>query len=117
SIQVRTRSGRTAGEELLLGATAPLVRLTADIRSLGSGVLEWGSTRRDLLRENSDLKRRLDEASAELLRLRDAERDKTRLLELFGTHPAPPPGTRAGRLIALGEESSGLFRSALLDIG
>jgi len=117
SLQVRTQRGKTAGEEMLLSATAPLVRLTAEIRGLATGAAERLSTRAALVSENTDLKRRLAEANAEMLRLRNAERDRARLLELFGPHPAPPAGTRAAHIVSLGGETSGLFRTALLDEG
>ena len=47
--------------------------------------------------------------------MRDVERDRDRLLALFGAQASPPAGTLAARLVAV--ESAGPFRAALLDRG
>lgn len=114
SLQVRTRSGRPLGETWLLEAASPGIWLIAQVRTGASNVSDWFQTRTALVKEKRSLTRRVAELESELLRLRDADSDRTRLLELFGAHGTPPPGTHAARLIAL--ETSGL-RSALLDRG
>ena len=91
------------------------MRLVTGTRSGTEELKDWISTRRHLLAENRGLKARMTELDAELLRLRDADRDKTRLMELFNTLPHPPAQTRSARLIAL--ETAGPFRTALLDRG
>jgi rod shape-determining protein MreC len=115
SLQVRRPDGRTAGESWLLMAVSPFVDVVTWVRSGAGEVSEWAGTRRALLSENRALKDDVVRLEAELLRLRDAESDKTRLLELFGAYPSPPAGTHPARLIAV--ESSGPFRTALLDRG
>ena len=115
SLQVRRPDGRTAGESWLLAAVSPFVDIVTWVRSGAREISEWAGTRRALLSENRALKEDVQRLQGELLELRDAERDKTRLLELFGAYPSPPAGTRPARLIAV--ESSGPFRTALLDRG
>ncbi|MGZ5429728.1 MAG: rod shape-determining protein MreC, partial [Thermoanaerobaculia bacterium] len=75
----------------------------------------WAKSRRALRVENGALNAEVERLRGELFRLRDAEKDKGRLLELFGAQPSPPPGTFPARLIAV--ESSGPFHTALLDRG
>ena len=115
SLEVRRPNGQTVGETWLLDAGAPFVRLVTGTRSLASELKDWASSRRHLLADNRSLKQRVTELDAELLRLRDADRDKTRMMELFNTLPHPPALTRSARLIAL--ETAGPFRTALLDRG
>jgi rod shape-determining protein MreC len=115
SLEVRRPNGQTLGESWLLDAGAPFVRLATGARTRVSELKVWASSRRQLLAENRALKQQLTVIDAELLRLRDADRDKTRLMELFGTLPHPPALTRSARLIAL--ETAGPFRTALLDRG
>lgn len=115
SLQVRRPDGRTAGEGWLLVAVSPFVDAVASVRSAAGEVTEWGSTRRALLRENRQMKDESVRLKGEILRLRGAEEDKTRLLELFGKYPTPPVGTVPARLIAV--ESNATFRTALLDRG
>ena len=115
SLQVRRPGGRTVGESWLLTAVSPFVDLVTSVRSGVHGVGAWALSRRALRAENGALSSEVERLRAELLRLRDAEHDKGRLLELFGEHPSPPPGTVSARLIAV--DSSGPFHTALLDRG
>jgi rod shape-determining protein MreC len=115
SLQVRRPGGRTVGESWLLTAVSPFVDLVTSVRSGVHDVGAWALSRRALRAENRALSSEVDRLRAELLRLRDAEKDKGRLLELFGEHPSPPPGTVSARLIAV--DSSGPFHTALLDRG
>ena len=115
SLQVRRPGGRTVGEGWLLTAVSPFVDLVTSVRSGVHEVGTWAMSRRALRVENRALTAEVARLRGELLRLRDAEEDKGRLLELFGAHPSPPPGTIPARLIAV--ESSGPFHTALLDRG
>ena len=115
SLQVRRAGGRTVGESWLLTAVSPFVNLVTGVRSGLAEVGMWATSRRALRVENRALTDEVERLRAELLRLRDAEKDKGRLLELFGAQPSPPPGTVPARLIAV--ESSGPFHTALLDRG
>jgi rod shape-determining protein MreC len=115
SLQVRRSSGRTVGESWLLTAVSPFVDLVATVRSGVRDVGVLALSRRALRGENRALTEEVERLRLELLSLRDAERDKGRLLELFGAQPAPPPLTFPARLIAV--ESSGPFHTALLDRG
>ncbi len=115
SLQVRRPGGRTVGEGWLLTAVSPFVDLVTGVRSAFHDAGTWAASRHALRVENGALKAEVDSLRAELLRLRDAEEDKGRLLELFGAQPTPPPGTFPARLIAV--ESSGPFQTALLDRG
>jgi rod shape-determining protein MreC len=115
SLQVRRPGGRTVGESWLLAAASPFVDGLTAVRAGASDVATWVSSRRTLLAGNRALSAEVERLQGELLRLRDAERDKARLLELFGAQPAPPPGTTPARLLAI--ESSGPFRTGLLDRG
>jgi rod shape-determining protein MreC len=115
SLQVRRAGGRTVGEGWLLTAVSPFVDLVTSVRSGIGEVGTWASSRRALRASNRELSVQLEELRGEVLRLRDAEKDKGRLLELFGAQPSPPPGTVPARLIAV--ESSGPFHTALLDRG
>ena len=115
SLQVRRPGGRTVGEGWLLTAVSPFVDLVTSVRSGLHEVGTWTTSRRALRAENRALTAEVEQLRRELLRLRDAEEDKGRLLELFGEQPSPPPGTIPARLIAV--ESSGPFRTALLDRG
>ena len=99
----------------LLAVVSPFADTVTSLRAGASKVGTWFSTRRTLLAANRALSAEVERLEGELLRLRDAERDKRRLLELFGTQPAPPKGTVPARLIAV--ESSGPFRTGLLDRG
>jgi rod shape-determining protein MreC len=115
SLQVRRPGGRTVGEGWLLTAVSPFVDLVTSVRSGLHEVGTWATSRRTLRAENRALTAEVERLRGELLRLRDAEEDKGRLLELFGEQPSPPPGTIPARLIAV--ESSGPFHTALLDRG
>jgi len=115
SLQVRRPNGRTVGEGWLLSAVAPVVELVASTREAAGSVSERIATRGRLLAENDALRDEVQRLSAEVLRLRDSERDRVRLMELFGAYPYPPPGTHPARLIAA--DSAGPFRAALLDRG
>ncbi|HEX7613894.1 MAG TPA: rod shape-determining protein MreC [Thermoanaerobaculia bacterium] len=115
SLQVRRPGGRTVGEGWLLTAVSPFVDLVTAVRSGAHEVGTWAQSRHALRVENGALNAEVEELRGELLRLRDAESDKGRLLELFGAQPSPPPGTYPARLIAV--ESSGPFHTALLDRG
>jgi rod shape-determining protein MreC len=115
SVEVRRPEGMTAGERWVLDVAAPFVAVAGDARSAATSASEWASTHARLVHENESLKARVGELQAEVLRLRDAERDKARLLELFGAHPNLPEAARPAHLIAL--QSAGPFRSGLLDRG
>jgi rod shape-determining protein MreC len=115
SLQVRRPGGRTVGEGWLLTAVSPFVDLVTSVRSGFHEVETWAMSRRALRVENRALTDEVSRLRGELLRLRDAEEDKGRLLELFGAQPSPPPGTIPARLVAV--ESSGPFHTALLDRG
>jgi len=115
SLQVRRPGGRTVGEGWLLVAVSPFVDVVVSVRSGLQEVGTWAASRRALRAENRELTAEVSRLRGELLRLRDAEEDKGRLLELFGAQPSPPPGTVPARLIAV--ESGGPFHTALLDRG
>ncbi len=115
SLQVRRPGGRTVGEGWLLTAVSPFVDLVTSVRSGIHEIGTWAMSRRALRVENRALTDEVARLRGELLRLRDAEDDKGRLLELFGAQPSPPAGTIPARLIAV--ESSGPFHTALLDRG
>lgn len=115
SLQVRMSDGSTVAERWLLDLSGVWVRSVAGARSAAETVGSWAATRSRLLSENDALKRRVVALEAELLRLRDAEREQGRMAALLGAHPAPPAGTLPARLIAL--VTAGPFRSALLDRG
>jgi rod shape-determining protein MreC len=115
SLQVRRPGGRTAAESWLLAAVSPFVDAVASVRAGATGVGTWASSRRTLLATNRALSAEIERLEGEVLRLRDAERDRRRLLELFSAQPVPPPGTVPARLVAV--ESSGPFRTALIDRG
>jgi rod shape-determining protein MreC len=115
SLQVRRPGGRTAGESWLLAALSPFVEAVTALRTGAADIGTWASSRRTLLAGNRALSAEVERLEGELLRLRDAERDKNRLLELFGAQPGPPAGTVPARLITI--ESSGPFRTGLIDRG
>jgi len=91
------------------------VREAGDGGALGAGnAAEWSATRSHLLAENRALRERLGSLEAQVLRFRDAQRDKDRLLVLLGSYPEPPRGRpRRASSPSRGE----YFRSALLDRG
>jgi rod shape-determining protein MreC len=115
SLQVRRPGGRTAGQTWLLAATSPFVEAVTSLRAGAADVGAWASSRRTLFAANRALSSEVERLEGELLRLRDAESDKKRLLELLAAQPSPPAGTAPARLIAI--ESSGPFRTGLLDRG
>jgi len=115
SLQVRRPTGETVGERWLQSLLAPFVDTVTGVRAARSDLGEWSSSRRALLSENRRLRATAEALEAELLHLRDVERDRDRLLALLGAHPTPPTGTVAARLVAV--ESTGPFRTALLDRG
>ncbi|KAA0252048.1 MAG: rod shape-determining protein MreC [Acidobacteria bacterium] len=115
SLQVRRSDGGTTAERWLLEVSGVLVRVVAGARSVAADVVSWSATRGRLLEENAALRSRTVALEAELLRLRDADRESRRLAALLGAVPSPPRGTQPARLIAL--TTSGPFRSALLDRG
>jgi rod shape-determining protein MreC len=115
SLQIRHPSGETVGERWLQSLVSPFADAVAGVRAAAGDAAEWSSSRRTLLGENRRLRTVAEGLEAEILRLRDVERDRDRLLALFGAHRTPPSGTLPARLVAV--ESAGLFRSALLDRG
>jgi rod shape-determining protein MreC len=115
SLQVRRPSGETAGERWLQSVVSPFAEAVAGIRAGAADLAEWSSSRRSLLSENRRLRAETEGLEADLLRLQNVERDRDRLLALFGAHRTPPAGTLPARLVAV--ESAGFFRSALLDRG
>ena len=114
SLQVRRPSGETTGERWLQSVVSPFADAVAGVRAGAGDLAEWSSFRRSLLSENARLRAEAEGLEAELLRLRNVERDRDRLLALFGAR-TPPAGTLPARLVAV--ESAGFFRSALLDRG
>ena len=115
SLQVRRSAGQTVGESWLLGAASPFLKGVVAAREGSAWLSQSFSGRRALLAENRALRARAEAVEAELLELRDAERDRIRMVELFGSHPKPPLGTLPAHLVAL--EASGPFRAALIDRG
>ncbi len=115
SVQVRRPTGETVGERWLQSLLTPFVDVVSGVRAATGDLSEWSSARQTLLSENRRLQARTEALEAELLRLRDVERDRDRLLALFGARASPPAGTLAARLVAV--ESAGPFRTALLDRG
>ena len=115
SLQVRRPGGRTVGEGWLLTVVSPFVDVVVSVRSGVHEVGTWAASRHALRVENRALTAEVSRLHGELIRLRDAEEDKGRLLELFGAQPSPPAGTSPARLIAV--ESGGPFHTALLDRG
>lgn len=115
SLQVRRPGGRTAGQAWLLAAVSPFVEAVTSVRAGAADVATWASSRRTLFAANRSLSSEVERLEGELLRLREAESDKKRLLELLASQPSPPAGTVPARLIAI--ESSGPFRTGLLDRG
>ena len=115
SIQVRRSGGQTLAESWALDASAVLVRGVTGVREAGGALSDWLSFRSTLVHENARLHDRVTALEAELLRLRDAERDRNHLLGLLGLYPTPPPGTRAAHVIVV--STAGPFQSAVLDRG
>ncbi len=115
SLQVRRPTGETVGERWLQSLVGPFVDIVSGVRVARTDLAEWSSSRRTLLSENRRLRARSEALEAELLRLREVERDRDRLLALFGEVTSPPSGTLAARLVAV--DSTGPFRTALLDRG
>ena len=83
SIQARRRSGESLAEGVVLDATAVGLRGLNALRSWGLDVLEHGRARTALLAENRALRERVVSLEAELLKLRDSERERQRLLLLL----------------------------------
>lgn len=115
SLQVRRPDGGTVAERWVLEASGVFVRLVSGARSVAGELSSWSASRGRLLTENEALRGQTVSLRAEILRLRDAERENRRLTELLGAVPSPPRGTQPARLIAL--TTAGPFRSALLDRG
>lgn len=115
SLQVRRPTGETVGERWLQSLVAPFVDIVTGLRAARQDLSEWSSSRRTLLSENQRLQARAEALEAELLRLRDVERDRDRLLALFRADASPPAGTLAARFVAI--DSAGPFQTALLDRG
>lgn len=115
SLQVRRANGGTVAERWVLEVSGVFVRLVSGARSVAGELSSWSASRGRLLSENAALRSQTVSLQAELLRLRDAERENRRLTALLGAVPSPPRGTQPARLIAL--TTAGPFRSALLDRG
>ncbi len=115
SIQARRRRGESLAEGVVLDATAVGLRGLNALRSAGLDVLEHGRARTALLAENRALRERVVSLEAELLKLRDSERERQRLLLLLENKPRPPEGTLPARVIAV--ETTPLSHVAILDRG
>ena len=85
------------------------------VRDAAGVFREEVSGRQRLVSGNEVLRRRVVELEREVSVLRDAERERQRLLALFSAHPAPPAESRVARLVSL--VAAGPFHSALLDRG
>ena len=108
SFQVRRTGSHTLAEEWLLDLAGLLSRPVLAAREAREALSRQMASRSTLLEENAALRVRASWMEAELLRLRDAERDRNRLVEIFGLVPDPPPGTRPARLIRI--ETAGPFQ-------
>ena len=115
SIQGRRPGGHTLAEEWALDAASVLVKGVTGTRELASGARDWLMRRTALVSDNAALRRRVEGLEAEVLRLRDAERERSRLLALLGAQPSPPALARPARIVVV--SSTGPFRSAVLDRG
>jgi rod shape-determining protein MreC len=115
SVQARSPDGLRVAESWLLETSAPFLTSVNQARSAAGTVRDWFSSRRALATDNQRLRERMAGLEAENLRLRDAERDRARLLELLGAHPSPPEGTVPARLISI--DTAGPFHAAILDRG
>ncbi len=115
SLQVRRADGLVTAEGWLLDASGAWVRAFASVRDSVRELSDWAYGRDALRRDNRALREKTARLEGELLRLREAAKDRDRLLALLGSWPSPPPGTHAARLVAL--TASGPFHSALLDRG
>jgi rod shape-determining protein MreC len=115
SLQVRRPGGQTVAEGWFLDLMGVGVRGVAGLREGAHAVQERTSGRRRLLSSNDALRSRVLELDRELSVLRDAERDRQRLLGLYSAHPSAPPESRVARMVSL--VTAGPFHSALLDRG
>lgn len=115
SLQVRRGDGRLTAEGWALDATGVLVRAAVGARETAGDVREWFSGRERLRSDNHRLRVEVSRLEGDLLQMRDAAKERDRLLGLLGSWPSPPPATHAARLVSL--TASGPFHSALLDRG
>jgi rod shape-determining protein MreC len=115
SLQVRRPGGQTVAEGWILDVIGVGVRGVAGLRDAVRAMEERISGRERLLEGNEALRRRALELERELLLLRDAERERQRLLALYAAHPSAPSQSRVARMVSL--VTAGPFHSALLDRG
>ncbi len=115
SVQARRPAGRTVAEEWILGLTGILNAGASSVRSASGTAASWFQTRVSLQAENADLKARVARLEVELWKLRNAGEEQKKILEKFSSTPPLPPATVPAHILAF--ESSGTFRSALLDRG
>jgi rod shape-determining protein MreC len=115
SLQVRRPGGQTVAEGWVLDVVGVGVRGVAGIRDGVRALGERASSRQRLLEGNEALRRQALELERELLVLREAERERQRLLALYSAHPSAPPQSRVARMVSL--VTAGPFHSALLDRG
>ena len=115
SLQVRRPGGQTVAEGWFLDVMGVGVRGVAGLREAMRALKERASGRERLLARNEALERRVLELERELSVLRDAERERQRLLGLYSAHPSAPPLSHVARMVSL--VTAGPFHSALLDRG
>lgn len=115
SLQVRRPGGQTVAEGWLLDVAGGGLRVLTGAREGVEAVHGWAVTRSSLEARNAALEARNLELEREVLTLRDAERERLRLLQLFSAFPSAPPQSRVARMVSL--VTAGPFRSALLDRG
>ncbi len=115
SLQARRPGGQTVAEGWLLDVTGVGLRVLTGAREGIVVVRRWAAFRASLEAQNASLLTRNLDLERELLDLRDAERERRRLLQLFAAHPSAPPTSRVARMVSL--VTAGPFHSALLDRG
>ena len=115
SVQVRRPDGHTVAEGWALDGFGIGLRMITGTRDAVRSISGWGASRASLEARNARLEAKTVELERELLVLRDAERERRRLLELTGTHSRAPSGSRIARMVSL--VTAGPFHSGLLDQG
>jgi len=115
SLQVRRPGGQTVAEGWLLDVLGLGVRSVTGLREAVGALRERVSGRERLLARNDALESQVLQLERELSILRDAERERQRLLALYSAHPLAPPASRVARMVSL--VTAGPFHSALLDRG
>jgi rod shape-determining protein MreC len=115
SLQVRRPGGQTVAESWFLDVAGAGVRLVVSLRDVIRSAGEWTDGHGRLVARNQALDARVLELERQLTVLRDAERERRRLLALFAAHPSAPPESHIARMVSL--VTAGPFHSALLDRG